>query len=158
MSTQVHRCVGPDEHDGRRSLYHGCCAVCLETWPCSTDRRAHVADETWSAFNRRRPVWLTRHERERIYAALRGEDGGGDGQMNDQLAERVVRSPLRPEPWLTVDDYGQPMRMAPAGVWEAIPDADGMVTGGDEGLFYEGEDRPTSARPVYRAAPLEETS
>lgn len=33
-----HRQVGPGEHDPPRSLFHGCCALCLEPWPCPTER------------------------------------------------------------------------------------------------------------------------
>jgi hypothetical protein len=48
--------------------------------------------------------------------------------------------------------------LEPTGMWEVDPDADGMVIGGDQGIF-EDEDHPPDARLLYRirgAGPLVE--
>lgn len=29
-----HRCVGAAEHNPQASKFHGCCAICLDPWPC----------------------------------------------------------------------------------------------------------------------------
>jgi len=40
-----HRCVGGAEHDPARSLFHGCCAVCLEAWPCSYEQTLQALEQ-----------------------------------------------------------------------------------------------------------------
>ena len=39
-----HRCVGGAEHNGEQSLYHGCCAICLEGWPCLHEQALQAAE------------------------------------------------------------------------------------------------------------------
>lgn len=71
----------------------------------------------------------------------------------------IVRKAANPQPWVSVDDAGNPVRMVPA-MWEAVPDSDGMVVGGDQGWFYPGEDddHPDDAVPYYMAVPLDQDS
>lgn len=39
----THRAVSGIEHDPSRSLFHGCCALCANPWPCDAEKELQAA-------------------------------------------------------------------------------------------------------------------
>lgn len=90
----------------------------------------------------RRPVWLTDDEHAELVSLVRKHHLPGH-QLGRALRVMLDASP---EPWLTVNDTGQPVRMVPVGVIDPCTE--------DAVLDVDPRDKDGAA--LYRAVPVED--
>ena len=91
----THRAVSGIEHDPSRSLFHGCCALCANPWPCDAEQELQAARLAAIRGGAQQPEDATHKLRLRLgdvknfaLALLRGHEG-------DSIATDIANALLR---------------------------------------------------------------